>query len=233
MINHVDELVAFNTEREPVFSHDIVWAENYIQDWLKLKLSTGVCTKPFIRQLAVHWCRVEQTIGKQRFLVDVHEVFDQIGSMEGNKFCRPQATGPENKFKRQPITGLWKKHFHQAAFLPKVLSNVNGRHKDEFVRTALNFCRGKNNEYEPIIDAHTAGVIAHQSVFGAHEKIVCPSTKDHLTGEWIVFAKYPERNIYIGLFGHGDDQIIFNSTRRAIVEFPELQDLDCMLACSN
>lgn len=49
------------------------------------------------------------------------------------------------------------------------------------------------------------------------------SGAEELTGEWIVYAKHDERNYYLTLGRHGEDEAIMTRVGACREEFPELE----------
>lgn len=66
------------------------------------------------------------------------------------------------------------------------------------------------------------GALIHEFVIGGYRE---RSESRRLTGQWIVFARPDDVNIYLTLGTHGDDAAILQRVLGCANEFPEL-DLD-------
>jgi hypothetical protein len=218
------EVVGFTVEGAQVTWGDIMAATSDVREWLNLKLTTGVCANTLIAQLAGHCCRMPQLFGNQEILVDVHQVYDQIGRMENATLTRAVPTKAATEFKRMPLKGLWHQHWFQALFLLPNLVVENARSGEDLISRRLRSHRGNDHLQGGPIDRIDIGLVAHAVVFDALDQ---RGERGCLTGEWIVFAKSRGRNIYLALGTHGDDEAIYRRCLPAVQEFPELRELEC------
>ena len=154
-------------------------------------------------------------------ILDTFEILDEVQYLEGireNSHCKNVST-----FKREPLKGLHKKHFPNARYLIKNISNHFG------------YQYGGNKKFTKLIDSamsrNTSGYvdqeftnyIAHYGTVGA----ISDRTKNgNITGEWIVFQTHNEKNYYLTLGWHEEgDENIFERVKHAYqIDFPILQN---------
>ncbi|MCH9806715.1 MAG: hypothetical protein K0U74_03195 [Alphaproteobacteria bacterium] len=222
---NLEKIAAYTIEGEAVQMAEIVHATEEMKEWLSLKLTTGAYSSSFLIQLALHYCRVPQPMSGRTVLADIHEIFDQIGGLEGAPLCRPTPTRKAEPFRGGILKGLWKKHWFQASFMPQVLQNENQKNGVELIMKALKARYGRGGLNNRKITEEDIGLMAHASVIGAMEQA---ANRKKITGEWIVFAKLDGRNIYLGLCGHEDgDEAIFERCKSGVKEFSELKSFPC------
>ena len=137
MAMSLDTIVGVNTEGEQIPLTRVLDARTEMQDWLKAKLTTGVCAKHLVCELAGHWCRMPQMFGAVPLLIDCHAVLDQIGSLEKVPRNRAARTKPATEFPTGPLKGLWHKHWFQASFIPTNLLLENEKNGDALLYRAL------------------------------------------------------------------------------------------------
>jgi hypothetical protein len=139
-------------------------------------------------------------------------VLDEIAGLEGHPIARPSLTKPPSMFARPPLTGLWHKHYHQAAFIPKNVEN----------HWRANSFAGyvKDAAAEMVVpDGKLTGFLLHELVISGYRE---RSRAQRLTGEWIVYARPENRNTYLTLGVHGDDHAVYERVRACANEFPDL-----------
>lgn len=149
--------------------------------------------------------------------IDPHQVTEELIFLEGKR--NTLQTKPASQFKRDPLKGLWHKHFMPA--LPSVMAHniLNHLGKD-----------GLKEIVEEIFDP-TKNAIATEEMFNElANRIVIESlenraSQEKLTGEWIVFAKENACNYYLGIWSHkaGDARISSSIKAACIPEFPFLK----------
>lgn len=227
MAMSLDTIVDVNTEGEQIPLSRVLDARTEMQDWLKAKLTTGVCAEHLVCELAGHWCRMPQMFGAVPLLIDCHAVLDQIGSLEKIPRNRAARTKPATEFPTGPLKGLWHKHWFQASFIPTNLLLENEKNGDALLYRALAKRYGRKGwQGKAVGDA--AGAIAHAAVFDALDWRAGSQSKtssSRLTGEWIVFAKCAGRNIYLTLASHAEsNEAILARCRSAVADFAELRE---------
>lgn len=218
-----DTEVGITTEGNTVSWSDISDAVRHVREHLTLRLTTGSCATRLLYELAGHWCRMPQSFGGKPLLVDVHAVIDQIGEMERAQNSRAVATKAASRFDTGPLEGLWHKHWFQASFMPQNLANEMKKHGESLIIKRLIERYGHDGWGSRTIDKEMVGLLAHASVFGALEHRTGNTgrgAKSRITGEWIVFAKSAERNIYLTLGGHEEpNEAILDRCLPAVREF--------------
>lgn len=152
--------------------------------------------------------------------IDTFCLLDEVKYLERLKSST--ATKAVETFKHQPLKGLKKKHFFNAAF---VLENMNAhwgfsyggnKRLDEVINEAF------DRNATGYVDEELCGFLAHAMTFGALEN---RNQGKGLTGEWIVFQEYEGKNFYLTIAAHTeDDQAIFCRVQDAWeLDFPFLK----------
>lgn len=177
---------------------------SFVRRQLDLKIVTGWYSAGLVSELV--WM-IENRAG------NVFAIFDEIGTLESVKNARPTHTKPATAFTGQLLRGLWHKHYHQAAFIPKNIQNHwrSGQFK-EFAETIL--------KDAAIPDEKKIGYLAHEFVIGGYRG---RSQSGKLTGEWIVYARQDCVNYYLTLGRHGEDEAIRRRVLACTNEFPGLE----------
>lgn len=154
---------------------------------LRKILKTGSCSFVFMSELAACFAR--------RDWYDPRSICDALRSLEDDDSV--SVTKEAAPFTRQPLKGLWHKHFFQPSFMARNLMIETCRPAAMDVIWAR-FC-GRDG-----YDA--AGELAHAMTIEMYEK---RAGEQRLTGEWIVFERDGETNCYLTLAEHdeGDEAI--------------------------
>lgn len=135
-------------------------------------------------------------------VVNIHSIIEEIKVLEG--ISSKSFTKKAESFKREPLKGLYKKHFFNARFL---LRNINSHYGIDF---------GGNKFLDEVIKesftkADAANHFAHNYIVGAYESRVRQSK---VTGEWIVFQKFEGKNYYLTLAAHTEeDDLIYERVK--------------------
>ena len=147
--------------------------------------------------------------------IDPKLVVDEIEVLEGQK--SGIGTKPATQFKKDPLKGLWHKHFFSAHFVPRNLRNQLG--KD-----------GIKNLVEDVLDPAKSPVVTVDMVNELSRRVVIESLEkreeqDKLTGEWIIFTKYEDKNYYLCISTHKEgDQAIYDQIKSiCFQQFPFLE----------
>ena len=220
-----ETIVATNNEGQDVSWAQIKSAADEVRDRLALKVTSGSCSTGLIYQLAGHHCRIPQWFGDRYLLVDIHQVYDQVGELEKTPLTRAAPTNRAKPFTAEPLKGLWHKHWFQADFLVANLLNETQKNGEMLIKRRLDQVFGRDSWEGQLLTKELAGQLADATVNGALNYRSGHSKKSsRLTGEWIVFAKgRGGRNIYLALAGHREtNEAIFNRCALAPKEFPEL-----------
>lgn len=147
--------------------------------------------------------------------VDPSMIVAELRALEGG----PQTVGtkPATEFAKDPLKGLWHKHFFSAHFVGhNLLNQLAGGKLKALVDKVLD---PKNH---PIITAELINQFSHEVVTGTFER---REAQGKLTGEWIIFAKYGDQNYYLCLSTHNaGDQVIYDQVKSACFhQFPFLR----------
>lgn len=104
-----------------------------------------------------------------------------------------------DQFKHSPLKGFWKAHFTDARFIYKNIINnwgLENENNDKF----NNLCNHVIEEEEKSPSTGGwQGRLAHAFVIGGYEE---RARKNKLTGEWIIFSKYNNKNYYLCISAH-------------------------------
>lgn len=118
------------------------------------------------------------------------------------------------RFTREPLRGLWHKHWYSPRFLAANLLAAMSR------KDSMDFIWDIAKEGDPLTDDIIKQISHHFTVKSFEER----SASKKMTGEWIIFIKYKEINYYLCLATHetGDQRIFKKITSMCSVDFPEL-----------
>ena len=136
-------------------------------------------------------------------VIDVFDLTQPIKVLEG--LANSDGTGPAEIFRREPLKGLYKKHFTSPRFLVKNLLNFA---QSEFGAGHLQKVwneAAEANETGAIDEAFTRYVAHHMTL----DPVQLKSEAGRMTGEWVVFHKHDGNNYYLTLAAHdeGDERI--------------------------
>jgi hypothetical protein len=176
---------------------------SYVRENLDLHLVNGRCSANLAHELANMY---EGRTG------NVFAVFDEIAGLEGHPIARPSLTKPPSQFTRPPLRGLWHKHYHQAAFIS---TNVENHWRANSFAGHVKMAADKMS----VPDDKLIGFMLHEYVISGYKD---RSRARRLTGEWIVYARQDERNTYLTLGTHSDDDAIYERVLTCTNEFSDL-----------
>jgi len=148
--------------------------------------------------------------------IDPKLVVEEIEVLEGKR--QSIGTKPATQFKKDPLKGLWHKHFFSAHFVPRNLRNQLGKNGiKDLVEDVLDPTKS------PVVTVDMINELSKRLVTGSLEK---RETQDKLTGEWIVFAKHDGKNYYLCISTHKEgDQVIYDQISSMCFEqFPFLKN---------
>lgn len=128
-------------------------------------------------------------------VTDVLEALEGHGPRAAKILPRP--------FKRRPLRGLLHAHFVQASFIPHNLTN-------EIQRPGGWPKVQKHLDSAPseILESDVVKHVAHEATFGLYAQ---RSSRDALTGEWIIYAEHQGQKLYLGLAEHATDDEAIHS----------------------
>jgi hypothetical protein len=185
-------------------------ATKEVAEWLDLKLSTGKVSRLLIGQLAD---------GMINRTLHVHNIYDEIGALEGAPYSRSTNTKPPAEFTGVQLRGLWHKHYSDASHILKNIGLHWGKDFDRFGKFLKNGVLAGRDSVE--LTPEVLRRISHTFVIDAFKD---RNAAKKMTGEWIIFAVHDSRNYYLTLGTHdeGDDAVAAR-VRQCAMEFPELQ----------
>lgn len=151
----------------------------------------------------------------------LHEhVIPEIAHLENSN--RPSKTGKAKSFKREQMKGLWKKHFYLPQFFTQNVKNAWGlspesrstSFEDTFARSLKEYNAAPTEERA----AEFSSFIAQSLIDGANAR--------PLTGEYVVFEKHENKNYYLCIARHSDDDAILRWAGEARKDFQFLNNLN-------
>lgn len=148
--------------------------------------------------------------------VHSHRVIDEIQHLEGVK--SGSRTVPEDEFRGGALRGFRKKHFTQSDFIGQNLLNgmkMNSPGSKKFENLARSLAKQIKDKQR------FASVLAHKFTVETYEEL---ARKGRLTGEWIVFSRFENKNYYLTLASHREstDAIFQRLHTNCVKQFPFL-----------
>jgi hypothetical protein len=146
--------------------------------------------------------RISTVLLSQAYSFEVNRIFDTFDLTQPMKVLEgvssSDATPPADQFRHAPLTGLYKKHFSSARFLPTNLLNFlrskeGNRH---FNKAWGEAARASGSQY---IDEIFLKHLSHHMVV---DPVEIRSISNGMTGEWVVFHKYQGANYYLTFAFH-------------------------------
>jgi hypothetical protein len=179
-----------------------------VKEWLELKLTTGKVSNLLVNQLA--YGLVNRTI-------HVHIIYNEIGVLEGAPYSRSSNTKPATAFRRDPLIGLYHKHYSDPSHIRKNLEIHLKRHFNQYVARIENDIIGNQASVE-LTPARLNYINWLCTINAFNER----NDNGEMTGEWIVYAMENGVKYYLTLAKHGDDDVTAASVRECAPEFPNL-----------
>lgn len=127
-------------------------------------------------------------------VTDVLEALEGHGPRAGQVLQRP--------FRRPPLRGLLHAHFVQASFIAHNLANEIQR------RGAWSVHKHLNSAPSEALEGDVVKHVAHEATIGLYAQ---RSSRDALTGEWIIYAEHQGQRLYFGLAEHATDDEAIHS----------------------
>ena len=175
-------------------------------------IAGGRCSTLFLFQLYACTCLTHA-------LGDTPKVLAEVKHLEGIGGSR---TKPAESFKRPPLLGLKKKHYLVGGLASVALNTLlgAGKKRREFRQIAKRHHNPATAQMPPAVIAKNIG----DDVLNLYWK---RSAAQGLTGNWIVFTEYSEKNFYLCLAVHdeGDEAIASRIKGACWGEFPFLESL--------
>jgi hypothetical protein len=184
---------------EPTF-----WSA-HVRGELDLRMVTGQYSSCLVTELA--------RCLERRSTTGIFPILAEIGCLEGAPHSRPASTKAAAPFTRPLLSGLWHKHYFQAAFIPKNI--LNHWKSEDFSDRAKAIMQD-----QAIPDDTKDGAQSHAFVLDAYRE---RGESREITGEWIVYARHQDVNYYLTLGTHEEgDAAIRNRVLACCYEFPHL-----------
>ncbi|EUJ09678.1 hypothetical protein Meth11DRAFT_0477 [Methylophilaceae bacterium 11] len=156
---------------------------------------------------------------------DVNSVSDEVRCLAGLSSCTVTKDAEplfKNEFRGQDF---WHKHFFDARFIPKNISN-------ELKRDSAEFKLWINKEFEslPEDEALRINWLIHQYSIGAleyragiHESVSRPTDKKRITGEWIIYKPYQGKLYFLDIAFHNQGSELYRTLKaHCEAEYPFL-----------
>jgi hypothetical protein len=193
----------------------------YVDTRLAASLKTGRCAKILRNLMVVFEAGIPQRVQGRNYLFDPEAICETIKLLEGEK-ASDITKGP-CRYENGPLSGLYKKHFFQASFLPDNILLEIGRKRGGgglgIIYRKLNEHYGQGNYSGKTIDETDVQLMA-EAVFDSIER---RAARGGMTGEHLIYAKVPAGNIYLYASFHGEDaQRIADCVAVSLQDFPEL-----------
>lgn len=145
--------------------------------------------------------------------IDSSQIVSEIRAMEEGGGSMTKAP---TQFTREPLRGLWHKHYFSPRFLPQnILSELPKKKMRRLAEEVFDTTRS---------DVITEEMIAEFSYRVSVESFEERGADKRVTGEWIVFAKHSGKNYYLCLSTHnaGDDVVAQRIKDVCYPQFPFL-----------
>ncbi|NTA46859.1 hypothetical protein G6L34_01970 [Agrobacterium tumefaciens] len=158
---------------------------------------------------------IEAAALNHRYGINFLSMLQPIFDLEnGTNLSRTKAATP---FTREPLRGLWHKHFFSGRFVAaNIASGLRGKGIEKIVTDVLGEPDGSKT-----ISREDIAEIARRVV---EEPLNHRSSKRIMTGEWIIYLPRREGNIYLSIGTHStpDDIHYRNVIENGSRDFPDL-----------
>jgi len=201
------------------------WARAEVLGWLELKGPRAAFSPAFVDQIAHHFLRASERLGSRRLNFHVHAVFDAIGAVEGTH--NQSITPPHKQFGLDSapfLKGLWHKHFFDAQFLLHNLAKEwkNRKRGDTLWHRDLKRLMTKAGLGSDAALDEIASLIARVATIDAFETRAGSRSRNRvvsrLTGQWIIFSRVGNQNVYLTLATHEEAETSPESLRLRLRE---------------
>ena len=196
----------------------------YVDALLAASLKTGRRAKLLRNLMVVFAAGIPQQVQGRNYLFDPEAICQTIKLMEGEN--TPDLTKGPFRYKKGLLTGLYRKHFFQASFLPENILQEIEREGIGIIYRKLSEHYGSGNYSGKTIDETDLQLFAEAVSHDAIERRAARRANDPdggLTGEHLIYSKMPSGNIYLYASFHGEDRSGFvDSVAASLQDFPEL-----------
>lgn len=178
--------------------------EEEVRSCLDLQLVNGRYSLGLVGQLA------RMIAGRSGY---VHLIYNEIALLESALHARVTATKPAEPLQGL-LAGLHHKHYFQPSFIGQNLANFA-----ESPRFDKMYSRVMRDSSIP--DDRKLDTVVYRATITAHEQ---RSNAKKLTGEWIIYKKFRQKNHYLTLATHAErHEQILGRVVACRDEFPELE----------
>lgn len=147
------------------------------------------------------------------------EVIDEIEFLEG--FQKKSGSKQASLFHREPLKGLWHKHYLEDGLASMAMNLSRGVGKYRIPWFEKGIADAQSSGEERYVTKEDIPHIVNDAIAGNWERLKKESA---LTGEWIIFARHKNKNYYLCLGRHKSDPQILRAQIDAfcVQEFPFL-----------
>ena len=196
----------------------------YVDLLLASSLRTGKCAPVLRNFMVASTAGIPQRADGRDRLFEPEAICQTIKVLEG--FETPDLTKGPSRYEKDPLAGLYKKHFFQAGFLAKNILNEIEREGASIIFRKLSGHYGRGNYIGKLLEEIDVSLIAEAFTCDAIERRAKRrdrGTDGGLTGEHLIYAARPAGNIYLYTSFHGEDvERIADCVRVSFQDFPEL-----------
>lgn len=157
---------------------------------------------------------IQMLLYAKRQAIDPTMIVEEVKALEG--LPSRIRTKPASEFRKEPLKGLWHKHFFCARF---IAHNIRNQLSGEQLKAVID--EVFNPAKSPVVTAQLINELSHRVV---SETFEAREADGKLTGEWIVFAKHNGKNYYLTMATHnaGDEAIYEQIKSVCFPQFPFL-----------
>jgi hypothetical protein len=193
-------------------------SRTYVDARLAASLKTGRCAKILRNLMVVFAAGIPQRVHGRSYLFDPEAICETIKLLEEGKASN--VTKGPCRYGKGPLTGLYKKHFFQASFLPDNILQEIKREGLGIIYRKLSEHYGRGNYFGKAVDETDVNLMVEAVVDDAIER---RAARGGLTGEHLIYAKVPAGNVYLYASFHGEDpKRIADCVAVSLQDFPEL-----------
>ncbi|MBF7685951.1 hypothetical protein I2F17_08995 [Acinetobacter sp. B10A] len=148
---------------------------------------------------------------------NINEIVGEIGFLESSNNLG-SSTKPPSQFKKNPLQGLWHKHYEPSNIGSMALNIQNQISKNkDFDAEIFEII---NNEALSVNDK-----IQKMAYFSATQQYLDRKNTHSITGEWIIYHKHNNENYYLDIAKHSDgDEVLASYIKHAVQEFPSFKN---------